>query len=671
MLHTWPLASDPSHLSRRNDDEWLNAWTLSWIAHQLPRDPLDLFGANMYYPSGEALAYTEPLLVPGLMGAPLRWLGATPMATYNLLVLAGLTLTGLAMYWLIVSWTGDPWAGLLAGAVVAFSTALLTRIAHLQILHLYPLPLALLALDRLLRHGRTRGVVWLAACVAGAALTSGYLAVYVAVALGSALLARAPDLGSRRGAAVLLRLSAAAAATLAVLYVVLHPYLELQGPRAASVDAGSIGSALLSYLTTAADLHYELWSHALWPRAPRALFPGLAAIVLAGGALLARRCAPRGVRRMLLAVAGAGLLLSLGSLTPAYEWFSFLLPPVQSLRAPSRFGTLVVFAVGALAGLGLAALRRAVPPRWGVASAVGLLAVATAESLHAPIPYRPVDWNPPIHRALAAVDPGPVVELPLYFGRQFNRNAWYLLASTNHWRPLVAGFGNSRPREFDDLARLAATFPSVLAVARLEALGVTHVVVHVSRYPRSSGVRADLDELGRRSDVVAVAEVGPDRLYRIREAAASGGTHGLAELPWSELRVVAGPGDGSYLRGYDAGYAFGLQGAERFVAYLERTTADSHLRLRLPVRMTGRFLDALTGRDLGPVAVPAATAGQAPVRVAVPAGRRIVVNLRVPTAELRAESVARGVEGSVDSAHAIGKPTSGAPRRSRSPGRGD
>ena len=628
VLHTWPLASDPSHLSRRNDDEWLNAWVLSWIAHQLPRDPLDLLGANMYYPSGEALAYTEPLLVPGLMGAPLRWLGATPMATYNLLVLAGLTLTGLAMYWLIVAWTGDPWAGLLAGAVVAFSTALLTRIAHLQILHLYPLPLALLALDGLLRHGRTRNAVWLAACVAGAALTSGYLAVYVVVALGSALLARAPDLRSRRGAGVLLRLSAAATATLAVLYAVLHPYLELQGPRGASVDAGSIGSALLSYLTTAADLHYELWSHALWPHAPRALFPGAAALVLAGGALLARRSAPRGVRRMLLAVAGAGLLLSLGSLTPVYDWFSVLVPPVQSLRAPSRFGTLVVFAVGALAGLGLAAFRRAVSPRWGVAGAVGLLAVATVECVHAPIPYRPVDWNPPIHRALAAVEPGPVVELPLYFGRQFHRNAWFLLASTNHWRPLVAGFGNSRPREFDDLARVAATFPSVLAVARLEALGVRHVVVHVSHYPRSSGIRADLDDLGGRSDVVPVAQMGPDRLYRIRDAAASGGTYGLGELPWPELRVVAGPGDGSYLRGYEAGYAFGLQGAGRFVAYLERTTAGSHLRLRLPVPMTGRFLDALTGRDLGPVAVPAATAGQTPVRVAVPAGRRIVVDLR-------------------------------------------
>ena len=638
VLHTWPLATDPGNLSRHNDDEWLNAWAVSWIAHQVPRNPLDLFGANMFYPADEALAYTEPLIVPGLMGAPLRWLGATPMLTHNLLVLAGLTLTGLAMYWLVVAWTGDPWAGLLAGALLAFSTALFTRLAHLQILHLYPLPLALLSLDRLLRHGRARDAVWLGACVLCAALTSGYLAVFVTTALGSALLARAPGLWSRHGAGVLVRLSAAAVVTLTILYVLLRPYLEMQVPRLAT-DASSIGAALLAYVSTAADLHYELWSHAVFHRAPRAMFPGAVALALAGAAFFTRGRAPRGVRRMLLGVAGGGLLLSLGSLTPVYDWASTVIPPMQSLRAPSRFGTLVVFAVAALAGLGLAALRRAVSPRWGVAGAVGLLAVATVECLHAPIPYRTVDWSPPIHRALAAAELGPVAELPLHYGGQFHRNAWYLLASTNHWRPLVTGFGNSRPRGYDDIARLAATFPSVLAVARLQALGVKHAVVHVSRYPRSAGLRADLADLGGRSDVVLVAEVGPDRMYRIRDAAASGGGDGLAGLPWSELRVVTGPRDGSYLRGYEAGYAFGLQNAERFVAYLENPSANSHLRLRLPVRMTGRYIDALTGSDLGPVTVAAGAATQSPVRVGLPAGsRRLIVSLRAGADDIRTGS---------------------------------
>ena len=70
---------------------------MSWVAHQLPRDPLHLLDANIYHPEPQALAYTEPLVVPGQMGAPLRWLGASPLLTYNLLVLLGFTLTALAM----------------------------------------------------------------------------------------------------------------------------------------------------------------------------------------------------------------------------------------------------------------------------------------------------------------------------------------------------------------------------------------------------------------------------------------------------------------------------------------------------------------------------------------------------------------------------------------------
>ena len=200
ILHTWPLATDPGRLSRHNDDEWLNAWAVSWIAHQLPRDPFGLFDANMYWPTEKALAYTEPLIVPALLGAPLRWLGASAMMTHNLLVLLGLTLTALAMYWLVAAWTGDPWAGVLAGAVLAFSCPLLTRVSHLQVLHLYSLPLALLAFDRLIRHAKARDAVRLGLWVLCAALTSGrYLVVFVTTTLGGALLARAPELWNRRG----------------------------------------------------------------------------------------------------------------------------------------------------------------------------------------------------------------------------------------------------------------------------------------------------------------------------------------------------------------------------------------------------------------------------------------------------------------------------------------
>ena len=74
--------------------------------------------------------------------------------------------------------------------------------------------------------------------MAGAALTSGYLVVYVVAALGSALLARAPGLWSRQGAGVLLRLLAAAVVTLASLYVLLRAVPGVAGPAPAARRRG-------------------------------------------------------------------------------------------------------------------------------------------------------------------------------------------------------------------------------------------------------------------------------------------------------------------------------------------------------------------------------------------------------------------------------------------------
>ena len=257
--------------------------------------------------------------------------------------------------------------------------------------------------------------------------------------------------------------------------------------------------------------------------------------------------------------------------------------------------------------------------------ATGLLALATVENLHAPISYRPVDWTAPIHRALSAVAPGPIAELPFYSRGEFHRNAWYLLASTNHWRPMVAGFGSARPPGFDDLVRVAATWPSILAVARLHALGVPHVIVHGERDPRDAWVRAATARLGTRTDVGLVAEAGPDRLYRIGPVAAEHGGDWLARLPWPELRAV-GPGGGSWLVAtHGARNGLGPQAPGRFVAYVEDTSRNAHLRLRLPVAMRERFADALNGHDLGPATVHPVATDEAPWRLPLPARRRTVL----------------------------------------------
>ena len=92
------------------------------------------------------------MLVQGVLGAPLMWLGAPTLLVYNLVLLAGFTLTGWATCLVAARWTGSWTAGGIAGITAAFNAHTLTRLPHLQALHVEFFPLALAALDSLLRR---------------------------------------------------------------------------------------------------------------------------------------------------------------------------------------------------------------------------------------------------------------------------------------------------------------------------------------------------------------------------------------------------------------------------------------------------------------------------------------------------------------------------------------
>src|SRR5204862_2200969 len=122
IAHTWPLALHPGRYSRNdNADTELNAWILAWVEHQLPRDPRHLFDANIFYPAKDPLAFSEPLIVPALIGAPLAWAGASPVLGYNVVLILGFALTAFPTALLLEAWPGSLAARLLAGSLVAVS----------------------------------------------------------------------------------------------------------------------------------------------------------------------------------------------------------------------------------------------------------------------------------------------------------------------------------------------------------------------------------------------------------------------------------------------------------------------------------------------------------------------------------------------------------------------
>ena len=96
----------------------------------------------------------------------------------------------------------------------------------------------------------------------------------------------------------------------------------------------------------------------------------------------------------------------------------------------------------------------------------------------------------------------------------FHQNARYLLASTQHWRPILNGFGGFFPDSYALAARRLATFPSDDAVDYLQSVGVQTVIVHGGRL-RTFQFNRLLDAADRQPDVRPQARIGRDVVYRI------------------------------------------------------------------------------------------------------------------------------------------------------------
>ena len=480
IAHTWPLATAPSTLSRNdNADAVLNEWIVAWVAHQAPRSPRHLFDANIFYPEANTLAYSEPLVVPALTAAPLFRLGASPVLVYNLLLLAGFAITGWTASYVVARWTGDVAAGFLSGVIVAFNAHTLTRLPHLQAVHLEFLLLALLAFDAVLaNHGPLRRTFGAAALLALWIVLQGWTSFYALmltiVALAAALLVRPGDwLGARsRRVLPFVALSAAVAAA-GLLPLLLH--YRAVGQVRPLEEVARYSAVWRDYLSTPARVHYDTWSANLF--STTGLFPGVTAVALSLVAIGAGRLKDRRAR-MALAFGIAGFALSFGPALPFYELLYRWLPPLQGIRNAARFGFLLTIGLGVLAGFGLASIRARWPRAgWLPAVTIAIVVVANLDAWSAPIEYVPAEPIPALNARIAATD-AIVAYIPFYPPDRVFRNAPYLLESTAHWRPMLNGYSGITPDSYVRHAAALARFPDASALAALKAAGVTHVFVH-------------------------------------------------------------------------------------------------------------------------------------------------------------------------------------------------
>ena len=522
IVHTWPLATAPATLGRTdNKDTALNAWALSWIAHAFTTAPSTLLDGNIFHPERHTIAFSEPVVVPGLLSVPVRMAGAGPVLTYNLSLLLGYALSAWAMQWLAFRWTGSVGASLVAGSLFAFNAHALVSMGHIQAIHAYGLPLLLGGLDGLLRPSGRRLRHGLLAGVATAllALTSGYLAIF-GIACGLVVVAlRWRDLAQPPWRPLIAASLAGVALAGMLVWPVLRAYVAVRRTHGfeRSLDlVAQMSANPAAYFATPARIHAGWASDVYATMAPRdSLFPGLFALGLAVAGLALWHPRLRDPRlRVALGITVTGLVLSFGPATPIYTAFHHLVPFASGVRAASRFGVLWLSGLALLAAFGVAALGRRWPRSALVTSTIALVAV-NAEAFRGPVPFVRAATPSPVYGALATLPHGVVAEMPFWWSPvDVPRNADYMLDSTQHWKPLLNGYSGFTPRSYRQRADVLWYFPfRPASFDELDRAGVRYVVVHLDEY--GSQRREALDRIAESRRLRLVERAGDTVLYEV------------------------------------------------------------------------------------------------------------------------------------------------------------
>ena len=462
-----------------NIDSYLHVWMLAWIAHQLAVDPAHLFNANIFYPAANTLSFADAFPLLGLVGSPFIWAGIHPVAVHNGLILMSFVASGMGMFVLAFELTTAVVPSIVAGAIFTFASQRFGHFGHVELLWNCWMPLAMWSLYRLMRDGKLRDGVLLGLFVALQGLSSLYnfvlLATYLAVT-GLALIDRAPlDLWKRRAAA--LALAAVTATVLVGPYLVAYSQMRTGHRSRTEAEIARYSASVQTYARVNPENRLYFFLRRTVDAHERSLFPGALALALAAGGIWKNR-------RREIGVLVVGMIfafwMSLGLNGWLYPHFSSLAPPLQDVRAPARYGTLVLMSLAALAAVGASRLLRSQTHRRTLVSAV-LLAILCVEYASMPIATSRAVLEPPqMAQWLARKPKGSVtVMLPMHFVRH---DPFYEFLSIYHWQPLVNGYSGFNPPDYRATVESLQTLPDAASVQLLKTRNVSYVVLSARGY---------------------------------------------------------------------------------------------------------------------------------------------------------------------------------------------
>jgi hypothetical protein len=503
-LLTYPQVRDFTTGVPYHSDPYFSMWRLGWIAHAIRTAPANLFDANIFHPERLTLAYSDAMLLPGIVLAPLFWAGANPVAIYNLALFTAFTLSGLAMFALARLLTGNVGASLVAGVIYAFAPYRFTHYAHLELQLVFWIPLLLWTVHRRLPHARMRDGALLGSILALQLLSCIYAGIFAAMFC----LVFVPCLWAvteRRPWRTYIGPMVAAATTTVVLTLpYAYAYTTARGiVGTRSIDEMRRYSASLSNFLSAPHMNRLHGGTAITDPMladEMNLFPGLVAVLLALAGIFGSRARSRypyvaGLIFAILMTAGANGVL--------FGWLFEQLPLFRALRSPARFEILVILCLAMLSAYGVTALVGTIGSsgrKIAVTGAiVGLLAIEYASSptlAHAPLATK-------VDAYLAQKPPSVVVELPLESNKgMFGSLDWrYMYQGLTHFQKMLNGYSGYAPPSFYRMREAMQRFPDDRSIALLRERQVDYVIIRAGLYDDPQAAARILEEAGQRKEL--------------------------------------------------------------------------------------------------------------------------------------------------------------------------
>lgn len=508
-VFTYPLIFNMDRVNGTGDPAVM-VWSMAWISHALFTEPATLYGANFFYPTPEALAYTDLLLPSALLTSPLYYATNNPLLSFNVVLILTYILSGYATFLLVrrllIGRDYAVPAALFAGAIYTLSPYRYGHITQLNSMTTYFLPLILLFMHRYLEDGRrpiNLFLVGLFFCLN--ALSGLYYGVFAILMMAAfyaiwSLLNREPPRlrDFLYGAPIF-------AAFGGILLVLLYPYIALAGASDHGRDIGTVigGSLIPQALLTSVP---ESWLLGWTPEAfgvthengmpvyELTLYPGLVATFLAVYALARRQASKASLLYALL-----GLTIFVFSLGPRitvagvdvplpyYLLYEFV-PGFGSLRVPARMWAIVMLCIAVLAGIGVRSLLERLRGKRAISAFAVLSLVAALEFLPTLPIDRYIDRGPPeltpaySYLVENAPEAAVVAEVPFASRQDAFRETPRMYRSTYGWWNLVNGYASYFPEGYYETRDALNALPDPESLAKLEQLDVDYIIVHPGEY---------------------------------------------------------------------------------------------------------------------------------------------------------------------------------------------